>query len=71
MIENAKSIEEAKEISWSSVPDELLPEQENNEPQDEQSIDSLIKENKELRQKVEFNELALMDAINMFSEMNK
>lgn len=71
MIENAKSVEEAKEISWSSVPDELLPEQENNEPQDEQSIDSLIKENKELRQKVEFNELALMDAINMFSEMNK
>nr|DAI05687.1 MAG TPA: hypothetical protein [Herelleviridae sp.] len=71
MIENAKSVEEAEKVHWDSVQDEPLPEQGTDEPQSEQSIDSLIKENKELRQKVEFNELALMDAINMFSEMNK
>lgn len=32
-------------------------------------IESLKKENKELKQKVELNELALMDAINMLSSM--
>lgn len=32
-------------------------------------ISNLQRENKELKQKVEFNELALMDAINMLSSM--
>ena len=32
-------------------------------------ITTLKQENKELKQKVEFNELALMDAINMLSSM--
>lgn len=72
MIKDANSLDEAKAVTWDMIPDDPLPEKEDIIPEDsDENIDILIKENKELKQRVEFNELALMDAINMFSEMNK
>lgn len=71
MIKDADSVEEAKKITWETVPDSPLPEQEGIIVEDtSKEMADLIKENKELKQRVEFNELALMDAINMFSEMS-
>ena len=66
--------DELLKITWDSIPDEPLPEKpvidlDGDEEISQEEFDALAKENKELKQKVELNELALMDAINMLSSM--
>ncbi|UVD43024.1 deoxyuridine 5'-triphosphate hypothetical protein [Enterococcus phage TJE1] len=74
LVDKQSSKEDLLNISWESIPDEPLPDKpvidlngDGEISQDE--FDALVKENKELKQKVEFNEMALMDAINMLSSM--
>ncbi|UYE92472.1 hypothetical protein H1_52 [Efunavirus H1] len=66
--------DELLKITWDSVPDEPLPEKPiidlNGDGKiSQEEFDALVKENKELKQKVELNEMALVDAINMLSSM--
>lgn len=73
LIDNAKTEEEISSINWSSVED-VLPEKPiidlNGDGEiSQEEFDALMKENKELKQKVELNEMALVDAINMLSNM--
>ncbi|BBE37103.1 hypothetical protein PHIEF17H_0340 [Enterococcus phage phiEF17H] len=75
MIDEATTFEEVEEVSWKTTTSDELPNQPKIEDlpinNNQEIVDKLKQENKELKQRVEFNELALMDAINMFSEMNK
>lgn len=75
MIDEATTFEEVEEVSWKTTTSDELPNQPKIEnlpiSNNQEIVDKLKQENKELKQRVEFNELALMDAINMFSEMNK
>ncbi|XAG97449.1 hypothetical protein YTXLTZUM_CDS0025 [Enterococcus phage VRE9_3] len=73
LIDNAKTEEEISSINWSSVKD-ILPEKPiidlNGDGEiSQEEFDALMKENEELKQKVELNEMALVDAINMLSNM--
>ncbi|QPI18371.1 hypothetical protein [Enterococcus phage EFGrNG] len=74
LVDKQTSKEDLLSITWDSIPDEPLPEKPvidlNGDGEiSQEEFDALVKENKELKQKVEFNELALMDAINMLSSM--
>lgn len=74
LVDKQASKEDLLSITWDSIPDEPLPEKPvidlNGDGEiSQEEFDALVKENKELKQKVEFNELALMDAINMLSSM--
>lgn len=74
IVDKQTSKEDLLSITWDSIPDEPLPEKPvidlNGDGEiSQEEFDALVKENKELKQKVEFNELALMDAINMLSSM--
>lgn len=75
MIDEATTFEEIEGVSWKTTTSDELPNQPKIEDlpisNNQEIVDKLKQENKELKQRVEFNELALMDAINMFSEMNK
>lgn len=74
LVDKQTSKEDLLSITWDSIPDEPLPEKPiidlNGDGEiSQEELNALVKENKELKQKVEFNELALMDAINMLSSM--
>ena len=74
LVDKQTSKEDLLSITWDSIPDEPLPEKPvidlNGDGEiSQEEFNALVKENKELKQKVEFNELALMDAINMLSSM--
>lgn len=74
LVDEKETIEEIATITWDSIPDEPLPEKpvidlDGDGEISQEEFDALAKENKELKQKVELNELALMDAINMLSSM--
>lgn len=74
LVDSQTDKDELLKITWDSIPDEPLPEKPiidlNGDGEiSQEEFDALVKENKELKQKVEFNELALMDAINMLSSM--
>lgn len=74
LVDKQTSKEDLLGITWDSIPDEPLPEKPvidlNGDGEiSQEEFNALVKENKELKQKVEFNELALMDAINMLSSM--
>lgn len=74
LVDKQTSKEDLLSTTWDSIPDEPLPEKPvidlNGDGEiSQEEFNALVKENKELKQKVEFNELALMDAINMLSSM--
>lgn len=74
LVDKQTSKEDLLSITWDSIPDEPLPDKPvidlNGDGEiSQEEFNALVKENKELKQKVEFNELALMDAINMLSSM--
>ena len=74
LIDEANTFEEVEGVLWKPTTSDELPSQPKMEDlptnNNQEIVDKLKQENKELKQRVEFNELALMDAINMFSEMN-
>ncbi|UQT00670.1 hypothetical protein JEFDOCMN_00132 [Enterococcus phage vB_OCPT_CCS1] len=74
LVDSQTDKDELLKITWDSIPDEPLPEKpvidlDGDGEISQEEFDALAKENKELKQKVELNELALMDAINMLSSM--
>lgn len=73
LVDSKNNRDELLEITWESVPDELIEKPVIDLNGDgeisQEEFDALVKENKELKQKVELNELALMDAISMLSSM--
>ena len=73
LVDSKNSRDELLQITWDSVPDELIEKPvidlDGDGEISQEEFDALVKENKELKQKVELNELALMDAINMLSSM--
>lgn len=75
LVDQANDRDELLKITWDSITDEVIDKpiiDLNGDGQiSQEEFDALVKENKELKQKVEFNELALMDAVNMLSSMIK
>lgn len=76
LVDAAQSSEELDKIHYDSKPKEdfPLPEKpiidlDGDGKISQEEFDALVKENKELKQKVELNEMALVDAINMLSSM--
>lgn len=76
LVDSKQSIEELDTLHYNSEPKDGFPLPEkpiidlNGDGKiSQEEFDALVKENKELKQKVELNEMALVDAINMLSSM--
>ena len=75
LVDQTNDKDELLKITWDSITDEVIDKPIIDLNSDgkisKEEFDALAQENKELKQKVEFNELALMDAVNMLSSMIK
>lgn len=74
LVNQATTVEEIQAIQWDSIPDYPNPEKpvidlDGDGVVSQEEYDALLKENKQLYQRVDFNEQALLDAISMLSGM--